>query len=194
MATTATDTVRGYTVDLIAVLDHCADAIKRQMNEDQLTRIAGAGPALRQVHQTLCRQRDALQRRAESMGGGGMTEALKDAMTAVSGFFAGLWGKVRPETASRMLRDDYAALAFVSVCTQMLHTTALTVRDIGTAQLTLQHLNELPPLQMAVNELVPAAVVADLGIDGVPIEDPNAAEAANENWRDAWRHASVPVA
>jgi hypothetical protein len=86
-----------------------------------------------------------------------------------------------------MLRDDYTGLSFVLVCTEMLHATAVAVGDARTADLTRQHINELPPVIRSVSALVPYAVVADIAADKVPIAEPNAAALACETHTEAWR-------
>ncbi len=152
---TGQDTVKSYIGDLIAALRHVFGAIEKQCDNTDLARIDGAKKAVTNIHGTLSRQIASLEVRADDMGGTGAMGAVKDAVTSVTGFVTGLYGSMRGETASRLLRDDYAALTFVSVCTAMLHTTALAVGDAATAQLTRQNLNDFPPLIMALNDLLP---------------------------------------
>jgi len=118
---------------------------------------------------------------------------IKDMLGTVTGALAGLYGKMRGETAARMLRDDYTALSFVTACTTMLHTTALALDDSATSALTLRHIQEYPPLIMALSELLPHAVVADLAADKVPIVNPSAAEEAIRNLSDSWHGASSAI-
>ena len=78
-----------------------------------------------------------------------------------------------------------------AACATMLHTTALALNDSATAVLTLRHIQEYPPLTMALSELLPHAVVADLAADNVPVLNPAAAEEAVRNLNDAWHGASA---
>jgi hypothetical protein len=190
MANNANDTVRFYVGDLLGVLRHCRTTIEHHVDDENLRRISTAGPICRDIYNILDRQINALERRLEALGGATATGTIKDSVTSFTGWITGLYGKMRGETASRMLRDDYTALTFVSVCTTMLHTTALAVGDLATADLTRQFLHEYPPTIMSLGVLVPHAVVADLGADRVPIMDAQAAETAAQNLEDAWRSAS----
>jgi len=92
-----------------------------------------------------------------------------------------------------MLRDDHTALSFVTVCTTMLHTTALALNDSATAALTLRHIQEYPPLIMALGELLPHAVVAELIADNSLAVNPGAAEEAIRNLNDSWHGASAAI-
>lgn len=188
--TTDQHTVQQYLGDLIAVVRHVGEAIDRHARDDRLSRIHNAGPAVREASVVLKRQLAAMEYHAKTIGGTGVTGTIKEAVTSVTGFLTGLYGTMRGEPASRMLRDDYTGLSFVSICTSMLHTTALAVGDARTADLTRQHLDELPPVIMAISGLVPYAVVADLGADHVPIADAGAAAQGAADQNAAWRAAS----
>lgn len=190
----ATDTLRGYIADLISVLRHTCEAVERQSNDSNVCRVSGASRVVQDINQMLRRQLTALEQRQQSLGGSGMVGTVKEAVTSVTGFITGLYDKMRSETASRALRDDYTALNFIYLCTGMLHTTALAVRDVQTAELTRQNMDELPPRIMALHGLVPHAVVADLGADGVPISDAQAADTAVRSMENAWRSISAEAA
>lgn len=192
--TTQEQTARQYLGDLIAVNEHVSKAMLRQKDDEGLARVRGAGTLIAHAQGVLDRHRAALEVRVKSMGeGDGATlgGAIKDAVNAVTGTLAGLYGKARGETASRMLRDDYTAMNFVSVCTTMLHTTALALNDTATADLTRQHLQDYPALIMALNDLVPHAVVADLMADKVAVTEHAAAHHAVDHVHEAWASASV---
>jgi len=188
--TTNQETVREYLGDLIAVLDHVSTAVSGQAKDEGLMRIQHASHVISNTNDVLLRQRSALEAHLKSLGGATVGGGLKGVLTTVAGALAGLYGKARSEGASRMLRDDYTALSFVSICNTMLHTTALAVDDAAVAELTRQHMMDYPPLIMAISELVPDAVVADLAADKALIGNHNAAEQASANLKDSWRHAS----
>jgi len=60
-----------------------------------------------------------------------------------------------------------------------------------TAALTLRHIQEYPPLIMALSELLPHAVVADLAAEKGIVINPGAAEEAVRNLNDSWHGASA---
>ncbi len=191
MATSPNETVRSYLGDLIAVVDHVSQAVAKQAENDDLRRIAHAGRVIENLKSVLARHHAELQAHLTAIGGASAGGVVKETLGAVAGAVAGLYGKMRGETASRMLRDDCAALSFVTACATMLHTTALALNDSATAVLTLRHIQEYPPLTMALSELLPHAVVADLAADNVPVLNPAAAEEAVRNLNDAWHGASA---
>lgn len=182
--------IQEYVSDLVAVLDHVLQAMARHSNNDNLARIENGEECIQSTRATLTRHREALIEHAKNFGGTTGVGFVKDMLMTVSGAFAGMYGTVRPETASRMLRDDYTALSFLSACTTMLHTTALACNEGATSDLTLQLMREYPPLILAVSEILPHAVVADLVIDKIPLANPNAAQDAVRNLNASWHHRS----
>jgi len=191
MTATREEIVRSYLGDLIAVLDHVSQAVAKQAGNDDFRRIAHAGRVIDNLNSVLIRQHADLEAHVKAVGGTSGGGVMKDMLGAITGAVAGLYGKMRGETAARMLRDDYTALSFVTVCSTMLHTTALALDDSATAALTLRHIQEYPPLIMALSELLPHAVVADLAADKVPVVNPAAAEEAIRNLNDSWHGASA---
>jgi len=191
MTATREETVRSYLGDLIAVLDHVSKAVGKQAGDDDFRRIAHAGRVIDNLNSVLIRHHADLEAHVKAMGGTNAGGVLKDMLGTMTGALAGLYGKMRGETAARMLRDDYTALSFVTACTTMLHTTALALNESATAALTLRHIQEYPPLIMALSELLPHAVVADLAADEVPVVNAGAAEEAIRNLNDSWHGASA---
>jgi hypothetical protein len=182
-------TIEHYLGDLVAVYRHVAEAISHHAKDDRVNRLAGAGAAIHYADDTVQRQLTELTKHAKAIGGTGFEGALKHSLTTITGFLTGLYGTVRPETASRMLRDDCAGVSFLMMCTQMLHTTALAVGDGAMAEICRRHMPDLAAAIMAINAVLPAAVVADIGADHVPITNPNAAGQARQEQSKAWREA-----
>jgi hypothetical protein len=184
--------VRGYIGDLIAVMDHVSQAVSKHAGDESLRKVGHAGEVIDAMNTTLVRQLADLRAHVKDMGGATGGGVVKDVLASMTGALAGLYGKARGETVSRMLRDDYTALSFLSVCTIALHTTALALNDTLTMDLTLRHLREYPSLMMSLSDLLPYAVVAELAKEAVPITNAEAAEQAVHSLRDAWRRAPAP--
>ena len=182
--------VRSYLGDLIAVVDHVSQAVARQAGDEDLKKVPQASAMVQDLKIVLERQHADLKARIETMGGATSGGVLKEALTSVTGALAGLYSKVRGESCSRMLRDDYTAMNFAMACTGMLHTTALACSDTTTAELTRRHLQDFPPLIMALGDLLPRAVLADLQAAKSPISNSAAAEQTMQDLHDAWRSAS----
>ena len=98
---------------------------------------------------------------------GGSESGVKKAVGEVLGVAAGFYSKVRSdETASRALRDDFGALCCGTVC-EMLHTTALAMKDDRTADLALRSLKDFLPLIMAISRAMPGVLLHELS-EGAP--------------------------
>lgn len=190
MATTPTETLRWYTNDLIAAHRHVVEAMRRNQNEDALKIVPGALACVENIVATLDKNLKVLETRVERLGGAGVIGSVKEAVTAVTGFFTGLYGQARPQAASRILRDDLVALNFLMTCTTMLHTTSRALGDANTTDVTHTMMREMPPLIMRLTDLLPAAVLYDLSKDHAGL-NPAAFDMTIEEVKDAWRGAAV---
>src|SRR5262245_11858521 len=146
-------TVTKYLGDLTAVLRHCCTAIERQTTSGCVSEDSGMADGLRRTHAVLHLQLGALENRLSELEG---RASLKEALTTVTGFLAGLYDKLRSEALSRMLRDDFAALHFAYACQTMMIATAEACGDRVTAQLVSRHQRELPDLIRRISDLIPA--------------------------------------
>lgn len=180
-------TVRGFTNDLIAAHRHVLGAMRRHPDEKSILEVPGASGAVQEVCVMLEANMKILESRVEALGGAGAAGHLKEALTTASGFLAGLYGQVRTETASRMLRDDVTAVHFLETCTAMLHATALALRDIETAKTVRALLRAFPPALLRLQPYVSSAVVNDLARESLVV-DVVAADIAHREWRESWRH------
>ncbi len=185
----ATTTLRGYVNDLIAAHRHVLEATKRHPSESAIHAVPGASDNLARICQLLEDNITALEVRVTAMGGQGAAGHIKETVTTVTGFLAGLYGQARGETASRMLRDDYTALHFLMICTVMLNTTARAFGDVATVQTTNSMLRAFPPMLMRLGDLVPTAVVAELAKVQARVY-PSAASDTIEEVRGIWSHTS----
>jgi hypothetical protein len=183
-----TKTVNKYIGDLIAVQRHCSEALDRQLSSAFVKQDPGVEEAVRHAQAVLSSQVRELESRLERLEGGGK---WKEAVTSVTGFLAGIYGKLRGEALSRALRDDFAALHFVYVCQTMLIATAAACDDAATAELVRGQQRELPPLILKIADCIPAVVVSELEEDGVPVTDRHAAEQAVQAAHDAWHGTSA---
>lgn len=184
---TAQDTIEWYLGDLIAVNRHVGEAIAQHAKSEMVQAIPEAARAVQDAAATLSKHLAELEAHAKTTGGKGLASVLKDSLTAMTGFVTGLYGEIRNQAASRMLRDDYTGLSFVMICTEMLHTTALALADRATAEVTLRQMHALPRLITAMSAAVPAAVAANLRISDVEVKNEQAAAQAVRDHFEAWR-------
>jgi hypothetical protein len=180
------DTLQKYVSDMIAVEDHIGSAVKRQTeHEDVYKHHPQASQIINQIAQMTEQHSQHLKQHLDSIGGDS-AKGIKEAATTVMGAVAGLYDKIRTESVSKMLRDDYTALNLAAVSYTMLHTTGLALRDQVTADLALRHLKHYTEIIMQINQIIPNVVVADLR-DDVPMINEASVQQAMQNTQDAWR-------
>lgn len=177
--------------DMLALTRHMTAALEKQLESTKLLRFNDARSFVQRAHDVLESQSSSIARELESVGGDGAS-SLKSAMTSVTGTATGLLGRVRPESVSRTLRDDYTALSFASISYSMLHTTALSLHNQSVAQLAQQHLKELAGLVMRLSDEVPKAVVNELAREALPVDVTVGAEAV-EHAQQAWAQSASQV-
>jgi hypothetical protein len=177
--------LRPYVADMAAVEKHILEAVERQSSDDDFKKIPPAQQLVTRIASTLRSHVQALGNHLERFPGGGVAGAVKGTVTGVLGVFAGLYDKVRSETASRGLRDDYTALNLASISYVMLHTSALALNEATTAELALRHLKDLAPLIMQLNEVIPEVVVRELAQEGKTY-DASIVQRAVRATQDAW--------
>jgi hypothetical protein len=177
--------LRPYVADMSAVITHIQQAVERQKNDDDFKQIPQALQIVTQLDTVLKSQAQTLLSHLEKFPGGGVAGAVKSTVTGVLGTVAGLYDKVRSETASRGLRDDYTALNLAAISYTMLHTSALTLGETATADLALRGLKEITPLIMQLTEVVPHAVVRELTAEG-KTTDAAIVKRAIEATQEAW--------
>ena len=181
----AREILRPYVADMAAVEKHILEAVERQRNDGDLKQLPQALQLVSRLETTLKRHVDGLESHLKQFEGGGVAGTVKETVTGVLGVFAGLYDKVRKETVSRALRDDYTALNLAAVSLTMLHTTALAVHHQATADLALRNLREIAPLIMELNEVIPHVVVRELAADGRAY-DAAIAQQAVRNTQEVW--------
>ena len=176
-----------YVNDMHALQKHILEAVEHQYADERVKADAPTYDLIGKIKSTLTHQVNDLQGEINRLGSGGVMATAKAAVSTALGAFAGLYDKVRKDPVSRMLRDNYTALNMASFSYTQLHTTALAYRDQPAAKVALQHLQDLTPLIIHLNEVVPHVVVKELQDDG-PI-DTSVAPTAVSNTQHAWKPA-----
>jgi hypothetical protein len=185
------DVLAGYVRDMLAVENELHAAFRRQKKDERLNIHPESMRLVAEIEETIDRHLAAL--RGCLAAEGEKESGLKKALGSVLGAAAGIYDGMRTDDpVSRMLRDDYIALSTAIVCYEMLHTTALASGDAHVADLALAHLRNYTPFVMAISEVLPHAVVEELGRDGkVPLAH-DAAERAVANTKEAWTDQANP--
>jgi len=183
------EALRPYLADMAAVEKHIVEALERQHEDDDIKQFPRALGLIDRILRTLKSHVSGLETHLASFPGGGVAATVKETVTGLLGGLAGIYDKVRKDTASRALRDDYTALALAAVSYNMLHTTALGLRQGTTAEIALNNLREIAPLLMELGEAIPEVVARELALEGYDIE-PSVAQQAARDVREAWSSGS----
>jgi hypothetical protein len=177
------ESLKGHISDMMAVTEHILEAVRRQVEDNTVKQSPQTLSLLSRVEQTLQMQVSSLRTQLERYGSIS-TNPLKEAFSHVTGAMAGLYDKVRPQTISRMLRDDYTALSLAVVSNSMLMTTALCINDSTTAQTAHNNMSQLASLIIQLGEAVLPEVERELA--GEHAVQPGASQTALSNVRKVW--------
>ncbi|MDZ4718695.1 MAG: hypothetical protein SH847_09585 [Roseiflexaceae bacterium] len=178
------DTLTKYVSDMLTVTKHIHEAIERQRNDAEVKQDQDAYPIINRLDGILESQINALESHLTSIGGD-TGSPIKEAVGSVLGVFAGLLDKVRTDTVSKMLRDDYTALSLQAIALTMLHTTGLALKQPETAALALSQLHDITPVIVDISEIIPLVVVRELANDSETI-DMRVGDTAIQNTQKAW--------
>lgn len=180
------NTVQQYVGDMVALESHIEEAIDRQLNE--VKDHPQASQAVLQFHDTVKSHRDGLKEHLKSIGGS-ESSPIKNAVAGLFGVAAGVIDKIRTETVSKSLRDDYTAFNLAAIGYGMLYTTASALNQQSTAQLAQRHLRDYAQATQKINQLMPEIVVWELRKDGHMVND-SATQQAVKTINEAWKETS----
>ena len=179
----ATETLLMYVNDVLALERLIHEAITSQSKDDNVCAHFETSALMKKIAACSETRLHDLKELSDSLGGG--AGAIKETVAAVAGVFAGLYDMVRKHPVSRMLRDDYTALALASTAYSMLYTTAVALRSDQVATVAKRGLCKVAPLVLQVSHLIPAIVVDELA-DDHPDVNRTAIDDAREATTRAW--------
>jgi len=166
----ATTVLTKYLGDMHSLESHGLQAVKRQADQLKDSGHPDAQAAVEQFKQTLEAHVSALEGRLNALGGSA-THPVKEAVAAAAGVVAGIYNAVRSEEASKSIRDDYTFFSHSSIAYLMLHTTAQSLGDSGTAMLAERGYRDMARLILLIDKLMPQLVIAELKGDALPAND-----------------------
>ncbi len=164
-------TIADWLGDMVALESHMEEALDRQLTltKDSPT----VAPVVQRFHDMVKGNRDALKARQSEIGSTAGNPVVKVG-TTILGKAAGLIDKVRAESISKALRDDYTAFNLAAIGHTMLHTTATALGDTATAKLAEKCLTGHAAAVQEINHIVEDVVLEELRKDNLPIVDANA--------------------
>lgn len=176
-------TIQTYVGDMYSLESHIEQAIDAQL--EKVKDHPKAHAAVRRFHGTVRTQRDAMKAHLDSLGSGG-SGMLKSAVSNLFGMAAGVIDKVRPEAASKILRDNYTAFNLAAMGYHMLYGTALMLNDQKTAAIAERHHRAYTDMVQDINQIILSVVAEELRQDGLKLNEKamdSATETMNEDWR-----------
>jgi ferritin-like metal-binding protein YciE len=182
MATDARSAVLSDWVgDIVSVESHIEEALDHQL------KIEGKPAIIQHVHDTVRDSKHRAEAFRDKQYSNARGQSVTQKATEILGKAAGLIDKVRKDTSSKALRDDYVALNLALVSYSMLHTTAIALENEEVAQFAAQGLKTYQNLVVEVNKALPDVVVKDLIANGeVDVRDPNAGAIAASQQQELW--------
>ena len=178
------DSLTQYLNDMLALERDIANAVRGQLEDERINAVPGLSGLLGEIAGGSEGRIERLKAMSTEEGGD-VGAAIKEAVTAVTGTLAGLYGKVREHPVSRMVRDDVVALNLSSTSYSMLLTLGLCTGHNACAELAEDGLRATAKLVMQLTKLIPLVVASDLAEDA-PLASPNATQLATAKVHEAW--------
>lgn len=174
--------------DIVTLESHIEEAMDRQLTLKPASQEIAA--AFRRFHDTVRASKYRAQDFQKEMGEPGGNSVVKTAGELL-GKAAGLVDKVRKDSVTKSLRDDYVAYNLAAISYTLLHSTALALANHKAAAFAEQGLKTYAGLVQDINELIPQAVVEDLiKNDKVPVANSDIVGTARETIKTAWKSTS----
>ena len=144
--------------DIVALEGHIEEAMDAQL---KLQSDASLSTTITRFHDSV---RDSKQRAVAFQKQYGSTAGNPVIKVGANllGKAAGIIDKMRDDSVSKALRDDYTAYNHLAIAYTMLHTTAMVFEDEAAQQFAEQGLRTYAGLVQDINHVIPEAVVHDL--------------------------------
>ncbi|HEV2528965.1 MAG TPA: DUF892 family protein [Thermomicrobiales bacterium] len=158
--------------DMVALEAHIEEALDHQLSLKD--GVPAASTAIQKFHDTTKANRDRLKTYQEKIGTTAGNPVIA-AGASILGKAAGLIDRVRNDTVTKALRDDYTAFNLASSGYTLLHTTALALGDDETADLAAQNLKVHAANVQHINHIISEVALAEIQKDGYPVKNTQAA-------------------
>lgn len=177
--------IADWVKDMAALEGHIEEALDRQL------KLEASNPEVKQAIQTFHDTvRDSKRRthEYEKTLGAPPSKGLVERGAELLGVAAGIIDKMRHDTVSKAIRDDYTAFNHAAIGFTMLYTTALAASDQDTASFAEQGLRTYAGLVQKVNNVIGTAVIEDLKANTeMPVDNASVAGQVRNVVDAAWR-------
>ena len=155
--------VHNFISDLKSVEKHTLKAVKNQKESKGVKSDKEAYELLQHIEKALALQVEKLDKAGARYGNNGSTtDNVKSKLTGFFGTIAGMIDQARKDPVSKLMRDNYTAIAMITSGHTMLKTTALIVEDEELQHLAGSSLKELAQITTEISRYLPLAVAREL--------------------------------
>ena len=177
--------IADWTKDMVSLEAHVEEALDRQLQ------LEASDPEVKQTiqkfHDTVRDSKKDSESYLQQVGGP-PTKGLVERGAELLGVAAGIIDKIRQDSVSKAIRDDYTAFNHVAIGYTMLYTTALAGGDQQTADFAERKLKTYAGLVQDVNHIIARAVLADLKSNNdMPVENTSVIEQTTRVIDNAWK-------
>ena len=158
---TTQETLVKYLSDMHSLEKHVLQPLKAQANDADFGPYPEARTLVQKVEMRTTQAVDALEALIKEMGGDARS-SIKSAVTAAAGTVAAAVNEARTHAITKKLRDDYTALALLSVGYELLYTTANALGSAQVASLAMNELKEVAGQIMELSQVIIPVAVAEL--------------------------------
>jgi ferritin-like metal-binding protein YciE len=185
---TTQETLVKYLTDMYSLEKHLQQPLKAQANDADFGPYPEARTLVQKIEMRTEQALVALETQVTAMGGDARS-SFKSAVTAAAGAVAAAVNEARTHAITNKLRDDYTALALVSVGYELLYTTATALGSAPVASLALRELKDVASHIMDLSQVIIPVAVAELAKTN-PETNTKTAVASQEAIKNAWRSRS----
>jgi ferritin-like metal-binding protein YciE len=178
-------TISDWLGDIVALESHVEEAMDRQL--ELKVDDAALTAAVKRFHDSVRASKQRAVAYQQQYGSTAGNPVIKVGSNLL-GKAAGMIDKIRNDSISKSIRDDYTAYNHVAIAYTMLHTTSMALGDQATQDFAEQGLRTYASLVQEVNHIIPQAVVHDLkNNDDVPVVDVNVIEGCRRIIDTVWK-------
>lgn len=182
-------TISDWIGDIVALESHVEEAMDHQL------KLKSSSDSLKQSIQKFHDNvRDSKQRAVDYQKQYGSTAGnpVIKVGSEILGKAAGVIDKIRNDSVSKALRDDYTAFNHVAIAYTMLHTTAMALEDSATEHFAEQGLRTYSGMVQELNHVIPEAVLMDLkDNDEVPVMDTSVLDRCRSTIDGIWKSTTA---
>jgi len=171
--------------DIVALESHIEEVMDHQLKLE--TGNSELDAAFKRFHDTVRDSKHRAEAYQKQYGSTAGNPVIKVGATLL-GKVAGVIDKVRHDSVTKSIRDDYTAYNHVTIAYTILHTTAMAFEDLATQEFAEKGVRTYAGLVQDINHVLPAAVIHDLKTgEHAPVIDAGVVGASRATIDSVWK-------